>query len=138
MTSRLRSELAASHHEPARGDPPGSLRVVADPDKSPGLRVLFEPPPDEALERLARALVERGGRLIQEEDGRVELEGAEQDDDLGLAAREVAARLVQERSVSPENREQSQDPFPVEVFPLVDLEREGALQVVRDAPPEEG
>src|SRR5262249_4297708 len=71
------------------------------------------------------------------EDGRVELDGTEQGDDLGLAAGEIAARFVQERSVSPQDLEQSQDPFPVEVFPLVDLEREGTPQVVRDAPPEE-
>src|SRR5215831_11441260 len=130
MTLRLRSELAASHREPARGDPAHSLRVMADPDKGPGLGVLFQPPPDEALDRLAGALVERGGRLIQQEDGRVELDGAEQGHDLGLAAREVAARLVQERSASPQDLEEAQDPFPIELLPLVDLQREGTPQIV--------
>src|SRR5438045_3877822 len=128
MTSRLRSELAGSHYEPTCGDSSCSLRIVADPDKSPGLRFFFQPPPDEALDHLARALVERGGGFIQQEDGRVELDGAEQGHDLGLAAGEIAARFVQERSASTQGLEEPEHPILVEPLPSVDLEREGVLQ----------
>ena len=86
MISSLRSEVTGLHRKAARADASCLLRVVADPDDGPASRVLLEPTPDEALDRPGCTPIQRGRRLVQEQDCGVELDGAKEGHDLGLAA----------------------------------------------------
>src|SRR5438874_39414 len=98
--------IPRSRPEPARLHPQGLVRdairlprVVGHPDIGPppcGLRI---PAAEESLDRPDGLPIERSGRLVEQEDRRVELQRAEQGDDLRLAAGKVAVRLLQERRV---------------------------------------
>src|SRR4051812_46227750 len=96
------------------------------------------PAAEEPLDGPGGLPIERGGRLVQQEDLRVELDRAEQRDDLGLPAGEVAMRFLQERGVPSEPLQEADDPGTVEAALAVGLEREGMPQVGLDAPLEQG
>jgi hypothetical protein len=76
MISSLRSEVTGLHRKAARADASCMFRVVADPYDGSAFRVLVEPMPDEALDRPGCTLIQRGRRLIQEQDCGVEPDNA--------------------------------------------------------------
>ncbi len=114
------------------------VAIVADPDEGAPGGLGGQPAVEQPLDGLGRGRVQRGGRLVQQEHGRVELEGAEQPDDLRFAAREVAARLLQERAIAAQASQQVDDAFRIEPPFAVGLERERQPQVVFHAPLEQG
>ena len=85
------------------------------------------------LDGLGRRRVERSGRLVEEEHGRLELDRADERDDLGLAAGEVAARLGEKRASRPRIASRSMARLRIERPVAMGPERNGYAQVFLDA-----
>lgn len=104
---------------------------MAHPNEGP-IRLTL-PVPDDRFDQVHRISVEGGGRLVQQQDCRVELDRPEQGDDLAFAAGELMVRSEQKGFIASGSRKQSEDAVTIVRTPAVDSEGERESEVFLDS-----
>jgi len=118
----------------ALGDSLNLRLIVTDPDQAAVAGRGVEPTADQSFDALGGLLVQSRSGLIQKENGRLQLDAADEGGDLRLATGKVSGRFCEKFRTQMDSLEQGMNDVRAKLPPVVDAELEGQPNVGLDGP----